>query len=80
MILYVAQYVYFDQDHIIGVFSDKQNAKTAIDEFACKNRNHIPVMNFLSIEERCEIVEYELDVCKVKLEHLMDENYNNETD
>jgi len=75
MILCVAQYVYFDQEHIIGVFSDKQNADTAIVEFANKNRKHIPIMNMLSIEERCQILEFELNVPKLKLEDLMDEDY-----
>ncbi|HBG48537.1 MAG TPA: hypothetical protein DDW90_03330 [Cyanobacteria bacterium UBA9971] len=42
MTLYFAQYFYWEQEHIIGVFADKEKSQEAINKFIAKNKINFP--------------------------------------
>jgi len=72
MKLYIAQYFYWEEDHIIGVFSTKDKAEAAINDFIDKNKEKIPEECSIESKNCCSILEYELDIPNTKFREYED--------
>ena len=73
MKLYVAQYFYYEEEHIIGVFSTKEKADNAIQAFINRYKNYLS-KDCLSMDNSCcSVLEYSLDKPNFIMEHVLED-------
>lgn len=67
MKLYIAQFFFWEEDHIIGIFSTKEKAEIAIQDFIKHNKKYL-LEGCQGKIEACSILEYDLNVPNIQLD------------
>lgn len=70
MKVYISQYFYWEQEHIIGVFSTKEKAENAIQAFIAHNETYLLKGCNDKVNNCCSILEYDLDIPNIELDYL----------